>query len=516
MPGDAPRAAVVDLDGVVTLTGRLHEAAWTAMFDAYLRARAARGGEPFRAFDPADYRAHVDGRPRYDGVEAFLASRRIELPWGEPEDSPGAETICGLGNRKQQLFRGELERRGPDVDVEAVRFVRELRAAGVRAGMASSSRNAAIVLERAGLTDLFETRVDGGLSEQLGLRGKPAPDIFLACLERLGAADPDTALMVEDAVAGVEAGRAAGFGLVLGVDRGENWLALREAGAHWIVRSFGEVSVDAVRAYFEGRGHARPNALAAWPALSRELAGRRPALFLDYDGTLTPIVDRPDLAILSDEMRATLRRVAAVWPTLIVSGRARDDVSALVGVDSLSYAASHGFDVAGPAGSHLRLEVDPEIVPAISAAAAAVRDGVAGIPGVLVEDKKFAVAVHYRLTPPDRVAEVERIVDAVVAPEPRIRKTHGKMVFELRPARAWDKGRAVLWLMEALELDTADVVPLFIGDDTTDEDAFRALEDRGIGIAVTELPRPTAARYSLQTVEEVGWLLQRLCEYRSP
>jgi trehalose-phosphatase len=511
----SPRAAVFDLDGVVTLTGRLHEAAWKEMFDAYLRAREARGGEPFRPFESADYRAHVDGRPRYEGVAAFLGSRGIVLPRGGRSDPPEAETVCGLGNRKQQLFHERLHRHGPEVDADAVRFVRELRATGVRVGMASSSRNAALVLERAGLTDLFDARVDGLLSEELGLRGKPAPDIFLTCLERLGGAEPGAALMVEDAFAGIEAGRAAAFGLVLGVDRGENWLALRQAGADWIVRGFHEMSAKAVRTYFRARDHLRPNALAAWPELSRELSGRRLALFLDYDGTLTPIVDRPDLAILSDEMRAALRRVAAVWPTVIVSGRGREDVSALVAVDSLTYAASHGFDVAGPAGSNLRLEVDPEIVPAMSASAGAVRKRIKDIPGVLVEDKKFSVAVHYRLAAPDRVAEIEQIVDAVLATEPRLEKAHGKMVFELRPAREWDKGRAVLWLMGTLGLDTLDVVPIFIGDDTTDEDAFRALAGHGIGIVVLDLPRPTAARYALQNVEEVRLLLDRLVAVRS-
>jgi alpha,alpha-trehalase len=232
-------AAVFDLDGVVTLTANVHRAAWKDVFDAYLRARAARSGEPFQPFTDTDYAAYVDGRPRRDGIRAFLASRGITLPEGSPSDPAGAETVHGLAERKNRIFRERLRTMGVTVDREAVRFARELRAAGMRVGMASSSRNAARILEAAGLEDLFDARVDGVLSDELGLRGKPEPDIFLECLRRLGAPDPGRALLVEDSVAGVEAGRRGGFALVIGVDRGGNAAALRAHGAHLVVRDFG-------------------------------------------------------------------------------------------------------------------------------------------------------------------------------------------------------------------------------------------------------------------------------------
>jgi beta-phosphoglucomutase family hydrolase len=235
-------AAVFDLDGVVTLTAHVHRAAWKEVFDAYLRARAERSGEPFRPFTDADYAAYVDGRPRRDGIRAFLASRGITLPEGDPSDPPGADTVHGLAERKNRIFRDRLRTMGVTVDHEAVRFVRELRAAGVRVGMASSSRNAARILEAAGLQDLFDARVDGALSDELGLRGKPEPDIFLECLRRLGVPDPGRALLVEDSVAGVEAGRRGGFALVIGVDRGGNAAALREHGAHLVVQELGALT----------------------------------------------------------------------------------------------------------------------------------------------------------------------------------------------------------------------------------------------------------------------------------
>ena len=507
-------AAVFDLDGVITFTARVHAAAWKELFDDFLGARAERAGEPFRPFTQNDYRTYVDGRPRYDGVRTFLESRAIELPLGDPSDDAERETMCGLGNRKNLLFRQRLAQVGAEVDTAAVNLVRELRSAGVRVGVASSSENTTLILERAGLLDLFQAQVDGIVSERLQLQGKPAPDIFLKCLELLGAPDPQRALVAEDAEVGVEAGRAGGFGLVLGVDRGERAIALREHGADWIVRDFAALSIAQIESYFENRAHVKPNALAHWAELAERMQRRQPAVFLDYDGTLTPIVARPELARLSDVMRATLRRVAAAWPTTVVSGRGRADVQTLVGIDELHYAGSHGFDIAGAGVDGLRFEVDPTIVPALSDAAAELESSTAGIPGILVENKRFSVAVHYRLVPEQRIADVERAVDAVIAARPQLRKQPGKKIFELRPALDWDKGRAVLWLLQSLGLDGDDAIPIYIGDDTTDEDAFRALEGRGIGILVADVPRPTAASHSLQDVEEVRVLLDRLALQR--
>ena len=254
-------AAIFDLDGVITFTARVHEAAWKELFDTYLRSREERYGEPFRPFTDDDYRAHVDGRPRYEGVRTFLASRGIALPHGDPSDPPDAETISGLGNRKDERFRELLRERGVEVDSDAVRFIGELRAQQTRVGVASSSRNTELVLDRAGLTNLFDASVDGVLSARLGLRGKPAPDSFLECLRRLGVSDPRRAMVVEDAEVGVEAGRAGGFGLVLGVDRGGHAAALSEHGADWIVRDFHDVTLDQVREHFASRDDARAGAL---------------------------------------------------------------------------------------------------------------------------------------------------------------------------------------------------------------------------------------------------------------
>lgn len=246
-----PEAAVFDLDGVITFTARVHSAAWKAMFDEYLRRREQRFGEAFRPFTEADYHAYVDGKPRYDGVESFLKSRHINLPRGAPGDAPQAETACGLGNRKNELFNSKVIELGVDVDQEAVRLVRELRERGVRVGLASSSKNAVPILERVGLLELFEAIVDGVVSARLGLKGKPAPDIFVRCLEEMVVhRDARRSMVVEDAISGVQAGRAGGFGLVLGVDRVGQAEALRQHGADWVIEDFREISADKIAEYF--------------------------------------------------------------------------------------------------------------------------------------------------------------------------------------------------------------------------------------------------------------------------
>jgi alpha,alpha-trehalase len=256
MPTDSPtlKAAVFDLDGVITFTARVHAAAWKELFDEYLTSRAARFGEAFRPFDAqADYHAYVDGKPRYDGVASFLASRGIHIARGTPADSPDDETVCGLGNRKNDLFNAKVGTMGVDVDEGAVRFARELRARAVRVGLASSSKNAVPVLERVGLMDLFEAIVDGLVSERLGLHGKPQPDIFLHCAKLLGNTAAQNAMVVEDAISGVQAGRRGGFGLVLGVDRNPDSSALKENGADWVIRDFSEISADKALEHFRSR-----------------------------------------------------------------------------------------------------------------------------------------------------------------------------------------------------------------------------------------------------------------------
>jgi beta-phosphoglucomutase family hydrolase len=238
-------ACLFDLDGVLTQTAKVHAAAWKEMFDDYLRERAERTGETCEPFDSnADYAAYVDGKPRYDGVRSFLESRGIELPQGTPDDPPGAETIAGLGNRKNDLVLALIERDGVEAFEGSVRYVHAVCDAGLRRAVVSSSANCRDVLRAAGLLDLFEEIVDGVVAEREHLRGKPAPDTFLAGARALGA-EAAQGVVFEDALAGVQAGRAGEFGYVVGVDRIGQADALREHGADVVVDDLAELLDDA-------------------------------------------------------------------------------------------------------------------------------------------------------------------------------------------------------------------------------------------------------------------------------
>jgi len=234
-------AVLFDLDGVITDTAAVHARAWKTMFDTYLRQRSKATGAAFEPFTiDGDYRTYVDGKPRYDGVRSFLLSRGIDLPEGTRADPADAETVCGLGNRKNELVNRLLDDEGVVVYEGSVRLLHQLRGDGVRLGVVSSSRNCVAVLTTAGLLDMFEARVDGVVAAERGLPGKPAPDTFLSAARDLGAS-PERAVVVEDAISGVQAGRAGGFGLVIGVDRDGDPDALRRHGADVVVADLGDL-----------------------------------------------------------------------------------------------------------------------------------------------------------------------------------------------------------------------------------------------------------------------------------
>lgn len=507
LPVEDLDAVLFDLDGVLTETASLHETAWKRLFDEEL---SRRDGVAFRPFTSEDYRRFVDGKPRYDGVASFLASREIALPFGEPSDPPDARTVCGLGNRKNSAFR-DLLAGGVTPFPSSVRVVDELRRLGIRIAVVSSSANAAEVLAAAGMSDLFDVLVDGNVAAEGGLAGKPAPDTFLAAAGLLGA-DPTRSVVIEDALSGVEAGRRGDFGLVVGVSRGADPDALRAAGADVVVTDLAELEP------WLGTGPEQAAALpiASIASLSGRtdllglwLASREPAVFVDYDGTLSRIVDDPGSALLPDETRRSLARLAERCTVAVLSGRDLADVQRLVALPTLVYAGSHGLDIVGPGGTSIQHGVD--YLPDIDEAEATLAPVVAAVPGAILERKRLSLSVHYRKVAD--AASVDTLEKAVrAATTPRLRVTAGKKVLDLRPDLDWDKGKALTWLLTTLQLDIPATLPLYIGDDVTDEDAFRALAGRGVGIVVRgeDDNRPTHATLSLNDTDEVAGLLDDL------
>jgi alpha,alpha-trehalase len=405
-------AVIFDLDGVITDTAAVHAGAWKEMFDTFLKEQTKPENGTFQPFDKAeDYLRYVDGKPRHEGIVDFLSSRNIEIPYGNPDDPPQKNTVCGLGNRKNRLFHKRLKENSVGVFDSSIRFIRDLRASNVRSAVVSSSKNCRTILEIAGIAELFETIVDGRDAAERKLKGKPEPDIFLEAASQLGVR-PQRAAVVEDALAGVQAGKLGHFACVIGVDRCDQATALEKHGADVVVKDLCEIGIDE-QPVDEITEKGLPSALHRAGEIHARLAGRALAVFLDYDGTLTPIVRRPEDAELSNAMRQIIRRLAAICPLAIVSGRDLQDVRQRVGIGRMYYAGSHGFDIASPGGKRQQHPEGTRRLSEIGRAEETLRKRLSSIDGCHVERKKFAVAVHYREAAHDDVPAVEDVVQAV-------------------------------------------------------------------------------------------------------
>jgi alpha,alpha-trehalase len=503
------QAVIFDTDGVVTQTAAVHFAAWKDVFDRYLAAHGE--ADAAAPFTDADYRTYVDGVGRYDGVDRFLRSRGLEVPFGSPDDPPGETTACAIGNLKNGAFEDAVARFGVRPYRTTRRFIGALHDHGIRTAVISASKNCRMVLAAAGMDDLFEVRVDGDDAARLGFPGKPEPDVFLEAARRLGV-DPAQAAVVEDAISGVHAGRAGGFAMVIGLDRTRNPAPLAEF-ADLVVPDCADLEVvgTTVRQAVPARAHLTdlPDATEDHD-LVRLLDAPSVAVFLDYDGTLTPIVDRPEHALLPEPTRQVLQRLAATVVVGVISGRDLDDVERMVACEGLWLSGSHGFDIQRPDGSRVQIEAGRDALPALDAAEAELGDPVAGVSGAWVERKHFAIAVHHRATPMSQVPRLEEIVSAVADAHPELRMAGGKKIFELRPDIDWDKGAALRWLLEAAGLDPERTLAVFVGDDVTDEDAFARVRYHGVGVAVGEDDRITAANDRVDDPAAVRRLLEEL------
>jgi len=506
-------AGIFDLDGVVTKTARVHAAAWKNLFDDHLQKRTTQTGEPFRPFDLIkDYGEYVDGKPRYDGVASFLTSRGIQLPHGDPSDSPDHETVCGLGNRKNTMFLKALHTHGVEVFPSTMALIHFLKSKGKTTAVVTASENCHEILQAAGVSELFDVTVDGRDAHTFHLHGKPHPDTFVKAAELLGV-QPQRAVVFEDALAGVEAGHAGHFGMVVGIDRAGQAEALHSHGGDVVVSDLLELEIRDEKKVIWHNTQALPSALKQFKELIAHFHGKQIVVFLDYDGTLTPIVDRPELAVLSPDMHQALNLLSRQCPVGIISGRDRKDVTDLVNIDSLIFAGSHGFDIAGPEGLNLQHEVGTQFSSTLDRAEEELRGLLHAIPGSLIERKKFSIAVHYRLVKPENAAQVEEVVNQSLATHPNLKRSEGKKVFEIQPRLEWDKGKALLWLLNGLNWKEKNYYPVYIGDDLTDEDAFRALRDRGRGIVVEEGSRFSSAHYSVQNPNEVRQFLMQLSQH---
>ncbi len=425
---------IFDTDGVITRTASVHFAAWKRVFDDLL---VELGGSEAAPFVDTDYRRYVDGIDRYDGVANFLTSRGIDLPRGSADDPPGHDTVSAIGNLKNEVFVDHVRNDGVEVYAGTVRLIERLRADDVGIAAVSASRNCAAVLEHGGVAGLFDVRVEGLDVARLGLADKPEPDLFLEAARRLGVAPADAAV-VEDAVAGVEAGRCGGFGMVVGVDRTRHQTEL-ERYADVVVPDLADLEWSGVAL---SRSASPSTPLRSLPSalddsdLPRQVEGRRVAVVLDGDSTLAPIGDQSEDATLPDATRLALTALADVVPVGIISRRGVDDASRMIGVDGLWYLGGHGFEVLSPDGHRARV----------------------------VDDGR------------------------------------------------WEIAHAVAWLLDDGMWADRSVLPLYVGADEADEEAFHLIRSTGVAVVVGDDDRGTAAHCRLVDPDEVGAFLVRLTD----
>lgn len=500
-------AVIFDMDGVVTDTATLHAAAWTELFDAFLADRAARSGEDHSPFTPFDYERYVDGKPRLSGLADFLASRGIALQHGSQDDRFEDGTVRGLANRKNELFHLRIAQGVPRLQ-STIDLIEKLMRTGIKTAVFTASRNGAEVLAAAGVADMFDAVVDGMVAQECGLAGKPDPAVLLEAVHRIGTR-ATRAVVIEDSEAGVAAGRSGGFALVIGVERVGDTGRLQDCGADATVTDLSDVAVCETFAHVADI----PPALTDHSELAPGLRVARPAVFLDFDGTLSDIVNDPDSATLVEGCAIELARLAGLCPVAVISGRDLADIRARVGIPGLWYAGSHGFELIGPGGEYYENEGALAAIPDLVRAVSRLRSTLASVPGVLLEHKRFAVSIHYRNVASSSVDSVVQTV-ASIAAETGLRLTTGRKVLELRPNVDWGKGRALRWVLADI-VGTSSRTPLYVGDDLTDEDAFDAVAGTGVGIVVRDpdvAERRSAAKLAVDGPSEVCEVLRKLAD----
>lgn len=499
------QAIILDMDGVITDTARLHAKAWKEMFDEFLKKVQ---GENFDPLDmEKDYNRYIDGISRHDGVRAFLESRQLSLPEGNPDDGPDVASIVGLGKRKNDIFLGLMKKEGVEVFPDTLEMVKKWKKKGIKLAVISASRNCRLILEAADMLHWFDARIDGEIAREQQIPGKPAPDVFIRAMEALEAEAAHT-MIIEDAIAGITAGKKGRFSLVVGVARNEETEALRRAGADMVVHQLTELEKTMESLKKPRETSTLPHALERFQDIVAEIEGRKPVLFFDYDGTLTPIVEDPDAAELGAPRKKIIQQLADQFTVAIISGRGLADLKSKVGLADLIYAGSHGFEISGPNGLEMQYEAGKEVLPLLDDVERRLKKQFEGIRGCEVERKKYAIAVHYRRVESDQVKAIEEAVEEILDEQRQLKAGMGKKILEVKPNMDWDKGQALNWLLKKLDLTVALNHPIFIGDDITDEDALKALI--GTGILVGTHGQKTYADYRLTDTSEVYRFLEKL------
>lgn len=504
---------ILDLDGVITSTVILHIRAWEESLDSFLHHYANINNSQFVPLDTdKDYKTYIDGKPRYSGAKSFLHSRNISLPYGKPDDLPRFETVCALGNLKNCIYLHLLNKEGADVYEDALKMIKLWRKEKLKTAVVSASKNCRLVLSSAGITDLFDLIFDGNDAEKNNLPGKPSPDIFLKACSILNLSNT-RAIVIEDSSSGIRAAINGNFSLVIGVSRNGSGSMLHESGADLVLSKLTDLDVQPE----SKRPSLLPSGLSQIEAIFSRISSHRSIIFLDYDGTLTPIVSRPELAIMSESMRRVLTELSSKIPVAIISGRELNDVRNMVNIPHIYYAGNHGFELRYPDGTVTIPEDVKKYPPLLDQIHTSLQSLQSSYPGIIIERKKFSLAVHYRLLKDEGlINSLKKSLSGMVSQFTQFKLTSGKKVFELRPSIDWHKGKAVQVITNQIFGNTPRSFAMYIGDDLTDEDAFRAVSGWGAGILVGSEWQSTFADYLLKDTDEVRMFIEQLNNFLNP
>jgi trehalose 6-phosphate phosphatase len=498
------KAVVFDIDTILD-TERLHHTVWKQVLNEFLN-----NNYPEKApLSEEEYDRFIAGKPKIERIKNLLDSREVSLSFGSHEDPPGEKSICALENQKSRLFNQLLVAASTNYHKQIYNRIIEWKEAGIMTAVVSSDEHFSKIPDTEDLQNLFDVKVDGSAAKKMGLKDKPEADVFMEAVKQMGLSPAECALF-DSTVCGLQAASKASFGLVAGIPKQNNAKELSENGADVIVHDFDELDLlndPEIKMRFE---NPIPPFASEYTKIGELLHDKTPVIFLDYDGTLTPIVNRPEDAILSDEMKEVLKACASRLHVAIVSGRDMIDLKNRVDIDEIIYAGSHGFRISGPEELYLEHEKSASLLPRLDETEKQLQQIFSGkFKGVQVERKRYAIAVHYRNARKEEIPDIKQTVTELVEKTSGLKTGEGKMILEIKPDIDWHKGKAVHWILEKLNLTDRDkYLPIYIGDDITDEDAYESLSEWGISIQVGPGIVPSASKFRLKNIYQVRIFLK--------
>ena len=505
------KGIIFDMDGVVTKTASIHFRAWKMVIDELLVRINPEKNFPFTE---KEYFYYLDGIPRIDGLRNFLISREISF-----EDIPGSyptmdEYIKAICNIKNDVFLEILTKEPVECYQDTLEFINLLLENNYAIAIISSSKNCAHVLKSAQVEHLFPVCIDGVISEEFNLPGKPHPAIFIEAAKRLNLL-PHECIVVEDALSGVKAAKDGGFHVIALDRRNKLYSEFLSLEADYIIPNLSSSQKLLHHYLFHAPKHAPESAFNAFPIILDLIhEGYDFAIFLDYDGTLTPIAARPEQAVLSQEMQDCLTYCSQKYPTVIISGRELGNLKKHITIPTLFYSGNHGLQLEGPKNSEIFYQIGDEFKEDVQVVYEKLSLILEPIDGCLIENKIFSLSVHYRLVDEGLHDFISYKIDNIIKNHPKLARFSGKKVFEIRPNIPWNKGTASANILNQFKSKNTKLIPIYIGDDVTDEDAFKKFITNGITIKVTNEFQKTHAHYFLNSPLEVQNFLENMNCYK--